>query len=63
MRGFGEILGFKARLMTGSADCRGLSRAQSLETNDLGNISSTVDMRLPWTMAGLASVLTAFEQC
>ena len=58
----GEILGFKARLMTGSADRRRLRRTQSLETNDLGDIASTIDVRLPRAVAGLASVLIAFQQ-
>ncbi len=59
---FREILGLKAGLMTLSTDCRGLGRAQCLESDDLGDIASAINMCLSGAMAGLTAVLIALQE-
>ena len=62
MRGAGKVLRLQAGLMALGADGSGLGRTQLLEANDLGDVATAVDMRLSRPMAGLASVLIAFQQ-
>jgi len=58
----GKILGFEARLVASRANRGGLRRCESLKADDLGYVSTTVDMRLRRTVTGLTSVLIAFQQ-
>jgi len=60
--GFGEVLGLQAGLMALGADGDSLSRSQSFEADDFTDIATAVHMRLPRTVAGLASMLRAFEE-
>jgi len=60
--GLGEVLCLQAGLVALQANGRGLSRAQSFEADDLGDIAATIDMRLCWTVTRLATMLTIFQQ-
>lgn len=59
---FREVLGFNAGLMTLSADCGSLGRAEGFEPDDLGDVASAINVRLTGAMAGLTSVLVALQE-
>lgn len=48
--------------MTLRTNCRGLGRAQGLESDDLGDVASAIHMRLTRPMAGLTSMLIALQE-
>jgi hypothetical protein len=58
----GEVLRFQAGLVTLGANGGCLGRTQSFKANDLGDVSTTIHMGLRGAMAGLATMLIAFEQ-
>lgn len=62
MSGFGEVLGLETGLVALGTDGGCLRRGESLEADDLGDVSAALDMRLRRTVTGLASVLFALEQ-
>ncbi len=58
----GKILRFQTGLVALRTDRRRLGRAQRFETNDLGDIATSVNVGLPRTVTSLAAMLIALEQ-
>ena len=63
MLGLRKVLRLQAGLMAADADGSGLCGTQRFKADDFGNVAAAVDVRLSWSVTGLAPMLIALQQC